>query len=134
MDNRYKKLITWGIALVVSVITVVIVYNIRINNPPYGMDAMPPIQALSDGFCVAGMMFVCFGGIMWVSTTGALDMITYGLKSVLYLFTPMQKDRDEGGFYEYKLRKQEKRKGVPMEYLWIGIAMVVIALILSSFV
>ena len=134
MDNKYKKLITWGIAIAISVVAVVLVYNIRMNNPPYGMDAMPPIQALSDGFFVPGMMFVCFGALMWVSTTGVLDIITYGLKSVLYLFTPMQRDRDEGGFYEYKLRKQEKRKGVPMEYLWIGVAMVVIALILASFV
>jgi hypothetical protein len=134
MDNKYKKLISYGIALAVSAVAVVIVYFMRINNPPYGMDVMPPIQALSDGFFVAGMMFVSFGALMWISTTGVLDIIGYGFKSVLYLFTPMQKDKDEGGFYEYKLRQKEKRKGVPFEYLWVGIAWVIVALILAAFV
>ena len=134
MDNKYKKLISWGVAIAVSVITVVLVYFMRINNPPYGMDEIPPIQALSDGFCVAGMVFVGFGALMWISTTGVLDIIGYGFKSVLYLFTPMQKDKDEGGFYEYKLQKKEKRKGVPFEYLWLGVGMVIVSLILASFV
>ena len=134
MDNKYKKLISYGIALAVSAVAVVIVYFMRINNPPYGMDVMPPIQALSDGFFVAGMMFVSFGALMWISTPGVLDIIGYGFKSVLYLFTPMQKDKDEGGFYEYKLRQKEKRKGVPFEYLWVGIAWVIVALILAAFV
>jgi hypothetical protein len=134
MDNKYKKLISYGIALAVSAVAVVIVYFMRINNPPYGMDVMPPIQALSDGLFVAGMMFVSFGALMWISTTCVLDIIGYGFKSVLYLFTPMQKDKDEGGFYEYKLRQKEKRKGVPFEYLWVGIAWVIVALILAAFV
>jgi hypothetical protein len=134
MDNKYKKLISWGIAIAVSAITVVLVYFLRINNPPYGMDHVPPIQAISDGFCVAGMMFTGFGALMWISTTGVLDIIGYGFKSLLYLFTPMQKDRDEGGFYEYKLQKKEKRKGVPFEYLWLGVGMVIVSLILASFV
>lgn len=134
MDNKYKKLISLGIAAVISVITVVLVYNIRISNPPYGMEFMPPLQALSDGFCVAGMMFLGFGLIMWISTTGVLDMLGYGLKSVLYLFTPMQKDKDEGGFYEYKLQKKAKRKEVPFEYLWIGVALVIVSMIIAGFV
>lgn len=134
MDNKYKKLISWGIAIAISAITVVLVYFLRINNPPYGMDYVPTIQAVSDGFCVAGMMFTGFGALMWISTTGVLDIIGYGFKSLLYLFTPMQKDRDEGGFYEYKLQKKEKRKGVPFEYLWLGIGMVVVSFILALFV
>ncbi len=134
MENKYKKLINWGVAVAVSVVTVVLVYFLRINNPPYGVDYIPPIHALSDGFCVAGIMFTGVGLIMWISTTGVLDIIGYGFKSVLYLFTPMQKDKDEGGFYEYKLQKKEKRKGVPFEYLWLGVGMVIVSLILASFV
>lgn len=134
MDNKYKKLITWGIAIAVSVVTVVLVYFMRLNNPPYGVEFIAPIQALSDGFCVAGVMFTSFGALMWISTTGVLDIIGYGFKSVLYLFTPMQKDKDEGGFYEYKLQKQAKRRGVPFEYLWLGVIMVIVSLILASYV
>ena len=53
----------------------------------------------------------------------------YGFKSLLWLFTPIQKSRDEGGFYEYKVRQREKRKGVPFHILWIGLALLAISLI-----
>lgn len=134
MDNKYKKLITWGIAVVISLITITVISILRINNPPHGMDYMPTLQAVSDGFFVTGMLFTGFGALMWISTTGVLDIITYGFKSLLYLFTPYQKSKDEGGFYEYKLEKREKRKAVPFEYLWIGIGLLVVSFILALFV
>lgn len=134
MDNKYKKLISWGIPIAIAAVAIVLVYSMRINNPPFDMDYMPPIQALSDAFIVTGMMYVGFGALMWISTTGVLDIIGYGFKSVLYLFTPMQKEKDEGGFYEYKLQKQAKRKSVPFEYFWIGIALVITSMILAAFV
>jgi hypothetical protein len=134
MENKYKKLITWGIAAVVSLITILVVYFLRINNPPYGMAEMPVMQAVSDGFFVTGLIFTGFGLLLWISTTGVLDIITYGFKSLLYLFTPYQKSKDEGGFYEYKLEKAAKRKAVPFEYLWLGLGWIVVSFILALFV
>ena len=134
MENKYKKMITWAIAGVVSLITILLIYNLRLNNPPFEMGEMPKLQALSDGFFVTGLIFTGFGLLLWISTTGVLDIITYGFKSLLYLFTPYQKSKDEGGFYEYKLQKKAKRKEVPFEYLWIGVALVIVSMIIAGFV
>lgn len=134
MENKHKKLITWAIAGVVSLIAILLIYNFRLNNPPFEMGEMPKLHALSDGFFVTGLIFTGFGLLLWISTTGVLDIITYGFKSLLYLFTPYQKSKDEGGFYEYKLEKQAKRKSVPFEYLWLGIAWIIVSFILALFV
>ena len=141
MENKHKKLITWAIAGVVSLIAILLVTSFRMKTPIYDMSQTPPvqiqmpvIQAVSDGFFVAGLMFTGFGLLLWISTTGVLDIITYGFKSLLYLFTPYQKSKDEGGFYEYKLEKRAKRKSVPFEYLWLGLGWIVVSFILTLFV
>ena len=133
-DLKKKKIIKWIIAVLVVVGGAMALFVWRLNNYPSDMESMPVLHALSDGFFIIGMLCTGFGLIMWISTTGVLDIISYGFKSLLYLFTPLTKDRDEGGFYEYKLEKQAKRKEVPYEYLWLGIGAVVLSLIFSMFV
>lgn len=133
-DLKKNKIIRWLVAVLVVVGAAMIFFVWRLNNYPSDMEYMPVMQALSDGFFIIGLLCTGFGLLMWISTTGVLDIISYGFKSVLYLFTPLTKDRDEGGFYEYKLRKKEKRKAVPFEYLWLGIGAVVLSLIFSMFV
>ena len=133
-DLAKKKLIRWLIAVVIVVSAAAIFTSWRLNNPPFDMEEMPFMQALSDGCFIVGLFCTGMGILMWISTTGVLDMIGYGFKSLLYLFTPMQKDRDEGGFYEYKLQKKQKKKGVPFEYLWLGIGMIVLSFIFVLFI
>ena len=133
-DLKKKKIIRWLVAVLVVVGAAMIFFVWRLNNYPSDMEFMPVMQALSDGFFIIGLICTGFGILMWISTTGVLDIISYGFKSVLYLFTPLTKDRDEGGFYEYKLKKKEKRKAVPFEYLWLGIGALVLSFIISMFV
>ena len=94
-----------------------------------GLGAAKTCMAFSDGFFIASVLYIGFGLLLWVSSTGVLDIMGYGFKSLLWLFTPIQKSRDEGGFYEYKVRQREKRKGVPFHILWIGLALLAISLI-----
>ena len=133
-DLKKKKIIKWLIAVLVVVGGAMALFVWRLNNYPSDMEFMPVMQALSDGFFIIGMICTGFGLIMWISTTGVLDIISYGFKSILYLFTPLTKERDEGGFYEYKLEKQAKRKEVPFEYLWLGVGALVLSIIFAMFV
>jgi hypothetical protein len=133
-DLKKKKIIKWIIAVLVVVGGAMALFVWRLNNYPSDMESMPVLHALSDGFFIIGMLCTGFGLIMWISTTGVLDIISYGFKSILYLFTPLTKDRDEGGFYEYKLEKQAKRKEVPFEYLWLGVGALVLSIIFAMFV
>ena len=88
------------------------------------------LSCISDGFFVVGFIFAGIGLLMAISSTGLFDMMGYAFKSLIYLFTPRTIDRSQGGFYEYKMRKQEQRRAVPLYILWVGLAFVVIAFVL----
>ena len=91
--------------------------------------AQQAMQAVSDGFFVVGFLYVGFGLLFVAAHAGTLDIITYGFRSVIWLFTPFAKNRDEGGFYEYKMKKKEKRKAVPYFLIWIGLAFLAVSII-----
>lgn len=87
------------------------------------------MQAVSDGFFVVGFLYVAFGLLFVAAHAGTLDIITYGFRSVIWLFTPFAKNRDEGGYYEYKMKKKEKRKGVPYFLIWVGLVFVALSVL-----
>ncbi len=78
-----------------------------------GLSRAETLKRVSDGLFVSGILFFGVGSLIWVSSTGFFDMLSYGFKSVWYLFTPATKPRGSGGFYEYKLMKQERRENSP---------------------
>jgi hypothetical protein len=92
-------------------------------------DLQTVFQRISDGFFVVGVLYVGFGLMFLIAGEGILDILGYGFKSLVYLFTPRRLNRDSGGYYEYKQKKYEerKKKGVPTYLLWIGIAFILIA-------
>ncbi len=79
------------------------------------------IKFLSDAFFIPAVLFTGFGLLCVAAGEGVLDIIGFGFQSLLYLFTPVRKDRAVGGYYEYKMRKKEKRKPVPVHILYVGI-------------
>ncbi len=90
--------------------------------------AQEVMMTICDGFFVVGLLYAGFGLLLYAAHEGTLDIITYGLRSVLYLFAPF-KNRDEGGYYEYKMKKKERRKEVPFFILWIGIVFILISVV-----
>lgn len=91
------------------------------------------MKFVSDGLFVSGILFFGLGSLIWVSTTGFFDMLTYGFRSVWYLFTPATKPEGSGGFYEYKLMKQERRENSPsVRYVaLVGLALVLLAAVFA---
>ncbi len=87
------------------------------------------ISAISDGFFAAGLLYTGFGLMCCIINEGVLDIIGFGFRSLLCLFTPRRIERDEGGYYEYKIRKKEERakKALPSHLIWIGVAFMLIS-------
>ena len=83
-------------------------------------------RTLSDGFFVAGLLFTGLGALVWVSSTGFFEMFSYGIHSLLVLFTVLRRPEDHVSFYDYKLAKDAKR-GKPMHNLLFA-GLVLIAL------
>ncbi|MCF0135917.1 MAG: DUF3899 domain-containing protein [Lachnospiraceae bacterium] len=82
--------------------------------------------ALSDGFFVTGVMFAGVGSLVWVSTTGFFDLLSYGFAN-LAAFTVFRREKNAIPFYEYKEEKRAKRKKARFEILLIGIGFILVA-------
>ena len=129
MDEANKnKWIKRIVTLVCDLVLAGVIAYWRFSNQPADYE-ISALYALSDGFFIVGFANLGFGALLWIGTTGIFDIISYGFKSLLYLFTLRNKDRDEGGYYEYKVRKAANRKAVPFETLWIGAGMIIVGIV-----
>ena len=71
------------------------------------VDANDVFSALVDGTFVVGILLTGVGLLILVMNTGTLDIIGFGFRSVLYLFTPFGNFRERQDYYDYKQKKQE---------------------------
>lgn len=118
--------------LVAIILAGVAAFGIMSARGLFSLDNAPAVMAcISDGLFVAGFLFAGIGALIWLSSTGTLDIISYGFKSLLVLFTPYKRRIGEGGFYEYKVKQREKRKGVPFQILWVGLGYVLLSLLFT---
>ena len=89
------------------------------------------IMAISDGFTVIGLLYVCIGGLLFASSTGFFDFFGYAFQRGASLFFPKFEQGIEN-YYEYKIKKQEERKQVSLKStLWIGLGFSAIAVIFT---
>ena len=90
------------------------------------------LAALCDGFFVSGMLVAGLGAMIWVSTTGFFDILSYGFKN-LSVLVPFHHRRKYKHFYEYKAEQAAKRSKPQFFLLVIGLIMVLIAAIFLYF-
>lgn len=124
MTNLKKGIIihlVLGLAIVIGVIVLNWQYEYRWTH------------LLCDGFFVAAVVLLGFGGLKFTRNQGMFDMLTYSVSSVFQIHYPFSKmdsplqDRQES-FLDYKERKRAKRKSAA-ELLWSGLVYLVLALI-----
>lgn len=88
---------------------------------------------LCDGFFVAAVVLLGFGGLKFTRNQGMFDMLMYSVSSTFQIHYPFAKmdsplqERQET-FLDYKERKRAKRKSAA-ELLWAGLVYLVLALI-----
>lgn len=88
-------LFTWGI----------------LSNYGYSADTslVDKYRYWADAFFVPGIIVLLFGVLIWVSTTGFFDAISYGIGVGLKALLPFMRRDDYEKYYDYKVRKDEKR-------------------------
>lgn len=94
----------------------------------------PVTHMLCDGFFVAAVVLLGFGGLKFTRNEGVFDMLTYSVSSVFqihYPFTKMNSPLEERqeSFLDYKERKRAKRKPAS-ELLWSGLVYLILAFVL----
>ncbi|MBQ8409065.1 MAG: DUF3899 domain-containing protein [Clostridia bacterium] len=128
-DKKKNKLISYVVA---SAMGAMAAFGIMYWRGIFDATDIDTVLAfISDGFFVVGLLYTGFGVMFYIVNEGILDIIGFGFKSLVYLFTPRRLDREAGGYYEYKIRKKEERAQKPVHFhiLWIGVAFILIALL-----
>ena len=90
------------------------------------------VLIICDGFTVVAFIYLCLGALLWISSTGTMDIFSYALKRGVNALLPGRVFDDLGGYYEYKMSKQEKRKGFKEHStLVIGFLFLVVSIVLT---
>ncbi len=90
------------------------------------------VLIICDGFTVVAFIYLCLGVLLWISSTGTMDIFSYALKKGVNALVPGRIFDDLGGYYEYKMSKEEKRKGFKeRSTLIIGFLFLVISIVLT---
>lgn len=63
---------------------------------------------LADAFTIPSVIIVMVGLLVWLSTQGTFDMLSYGFKRGAGSVIPLFKGTEER-FYDYKVRMDKKR-------------------------
>ena len=89
---------------------------------------------LCDAFTVPGILLLCFGALMWVSTTGFFDGIGYAMRYALFSLIPGKRlERDER-YGDYVERKRENRaKGFGFLFISGAVTMAVALVFMALF-
>ena len=132
-DNKkrwIKRIIILALATAITLWVTISRYQERLASDPINV-----FHAVSDGLFVSGFLNLGFGILIWVSSTGFFDIFGYSLKSFFNFFLPRSWSQDKGTYYEYKVKKQERRKDplLPMETLYMGIGFLVVSFVLTFF-
>lgn len=136
MNEGLKKWIKRIVLLVVDLaIAGAIAYG-RFQNPPTLDGSISIFHALSDGFFVVGFLNFGLSLLVLISATGFFDIFGFAFKAFLNFFIPRSILEREDNYYEYKVKKAEKRKQTVTfrAMLVIGVAMMLLGILFNVLV
>ena len=97
-----------------------------------GAELMDKYLILCDAFTVPGMLLILFGGMMWASSQGALDGLTYVVRFAVFSLIPgkrLARDEKYGDYLEHRMQNRVKGYG----FLFIsGLVTMAVALVFMA--
>ena len=127
---RRKRLILTGVTMAIGALIAWGAAAARGLKP--GIGKMMAFRYWSDGCFVAAILIGGLGALTWISTTGIFDVFRYGFSSVITLFTPFRKPKDQMSFFDYKTYRAEKRKPARFELLAVGLFYFLLSVLLLA--
>ena len=125
--KRDKRWLPWAIDLGIGL---VIFFAVAAYRKVFtATEEQVILHGLCDAFFVPGILLVSFGLLAVTARGGVLDMFSYGVHSLLMLFTPFRKPENHERYYEYKLRKAERRKKPKPATVLVGLLFIALAVV-----
>lgn len=108
MDQKLKRnLITYGTSFLLGGGLVYLYLALR-DFP--ADDAVENYRMLADATTVPGILFLMSGALVWASSLGALDGISYALGKAVRALIPGGRFREDEKYADYVERRREKAK------------------------
>lgn len=99
-----------------------------------GGNAADRVMIVCDGFTVTALLFLSVGALAWIATTGFFDIFSYAVRKGAHAILPGLVHNSLGGYYEYRLEKEEARKkgnrGEKSTFL-VGVGFLLVSIILT---
>lgn len=116
-----KKNKAWIVWVIVFGIGILIAVSLLLSYDFFHLtEATDIYKAACDAFFVPGILMLSFGLLGVISGEGLFDIMGYGTKSLLVLFSPLKKPEKMERYYDYKKRKAELRKKPRSAQLFIA--------------
>lgn len=98
-----------------------------------GLTAEERIRGICDGISITAMLYISFGVLLWVSSTGFFDIFGYAVRKGAHAIIPGMGFDKPISYYDYKTEKTVKRKAKPIRStLLIGLGLFVISMVLVA--
>ena len=112
--------------MIASVVAAALAMTVLSLNDFSSRTLVDKYRLLTDAFSIPGILYIMVGCLVYVSSQGFFDMISYGLSRLAKAMIPLTK-KDMESFYDYKTRKNSKRFTGYAFLFYIGIALMVIS-------
>lgn len=135
MDENRKKAVTailkYSIATGVAAGIAVAIMSARgVFDGSLPLDQV--YRYLSDAFFIPGAILVLFGALVFISTTGFFDSISYiGMVAIRALIPGMRMNKGER-YVDYKERKSEGRISGYSFIFFVGLAFLAVGIIFTA--
>ena len=126
MNNIVRNIIKYAIALLVG--AGLLFLYMWLNEFSQVTDTAEKYRMLTDAFSIPGIILIMVGGLVFASTDGFFDMITFGLSKAKSMLIPFSKKSNET-FYDYKERKSKNRLSGYSFLFFTGIAYLTVGII-----
>ncbi len=130
MSPIRKLLLKYGIATAVAGgMTALVLY---LHGYADAVTQADRYRILADAFTIPGVILVMVAALIWVSTFGFFDGLSYAARQFAGLFWPMfGKKHKHLTYYDYKVEREEKRFGGYGFLFFVGLAFVVVAVVFT---
>ena len=130
MEKIKKILIKYGISIGVGAALVLLFLDL---NGFYAAEVLTDkYKLIADAFTIPGVIFVMVAALVWVSTTGFFDMLSYGLGKAVRSLIPGGAAKKSESFFDYKTSKEGKRFSGYSFILFTGILFLVIGVVFTA--
>lgn len=91
------------------------------------------IKLVCDGFSAVALLYMAVGSLLWASSTGFFDVLSYGFRKGAHALLPGMIHDAGGDFYEYRMGKRETRNaGGAKSMLTVGLSFFTVGLALTA--